>query len=125
MTTHDRLPTVTLPAVQPRGVIAVMSHSERTGDWELPQRLVVWTFMGRVRLDLRRARFLPGTSEIHITAILGEVRITLPHGVRVEADEIKVRRVSRAVPRADAPCVRITGHGKMGDVKIKVVDPDE
>ena len=125
MATRDRLSTVTLPAVKPRGVISILSGVDRMGDWELPAHLVVWTFFGRVRLDLRHARFLPGTSEIEVTAIMGEVRITVPHGVRVESDDFKIRRMSRAVPRADAPCIRIVGHEYMGQVKIRVVDPNE
>jgi hypothetical protein len=111
--------------VKPRGVISILSPVERTGEWELPERLWVWTFLGRVRLDLRHARFLPGTSEIDVTAVMGEIKITVPHGVRVESDHFKIRRLSRAVPREDAPCIRIVGHEIMGQVRIKVVDPDE
>jgi hypothetical protein len=111
--------------VKPRGVISVLSPADRAGDWELPAHLLVWTLLGRVRLDLRRARFLPGTSEIEVTAIMGEVKITVPHGVRVESDVFKIRRVSRAIPRADAPCIRIVGREYAGQVRIKVVDPDE
>lgn len=111
--------------VKPRGILAVLSQADRSGDWELPERIWVRTFFGQVRLDLRNARFFPGTSEIEVTAIMGEVKITLPHGVRVECEDFKVRRVSKAVPRPDAPCVRIIGNRYMGEVKIRVVDPNE
>ncbi|HXB26155.1 MAG TPA: hypothetical protein VNV25_15585 [Gemmatimonadaceae bacterium] len=111
--------------VKPRAVISVISAAERKGDWELPAHLWVYVFFGRVRLDLRHARFLPGTSEIEVIAMMGEVKITLPHGVRVESEEFKIRRVTRAVPRDDAPCIRIVGHEIMGQVKIKVVDPND
>jgi len=111
--------------VKPRGILAILSQADRAGDWELPERLWVRTVLGQVRLDLRYARFLPGTSEIEVTAIMGEVKITLPHGVRVECDDFRIRRVSRAVPRPDAPCVRIIGNLYGGQVKIKVVDPNE
>jgi hypothetical protein len=111
--------------VKPRGVLSILSTTNRSGDWELPARLWVRTFFGKVRLDLRHARFLPGTSEIDVTAVMGQVWITLPHGVHVDCDDFKVRRLSRAVPREDAPCVRIVGELYLGEVKIKVVDPDE
>jgi len=113
------------PGIIPRGILAILSPADRGGDWELPAHLWVRVFFGRVRLDLRRARFLPGTSEIHVTAIMGEVKITLPHGVRLECEDFRVRRASKAVPRDDAPCVRIVGTHYLGEVKIKVVDPDE
>ena len=111
--------------VKPRAVISVLSPVDRTGDWELPAHLSVYVFFGRVRLDLRHARFLPGTSEIEVIAMMGEVKITVPHGVRVESEEFKIRRVTRAVPRDDAPCIRIVGHEIMGQVKIRVVDPND
>jgi hypothetical protein len=117
---------VNLPSVvKPRGIISALKPVDRTGDWELPARLVVCAIVTTIRLDLRRARFLPGTSEIDITAVVGEVKITVPHGVRVESDDFKIRRVSKAVPRDDAPCIRIVGHTYLGQVKIKVVDPDK
>jgi Cell wall-active antibiotics response 4TMS YvqF len=119
-----------VPAVKPRGLLSVMSRLERAGEWDLPARFWVRTVMGNVRIDLTRARFLPGTSEIEVLAIMGEVRITIPHGVKVECDggglwrEFRVKRVSNAVPRPDAPCVRITGSAYMGTVIVRVVDPD-
>jgi len=121
---YDRLPTVNL-IVKPRAIISILSPADRAGDWELPAHLRVFVLLGRVRLDLRHARFLPGTSEIEVIAMMGEVRITVPHGVRVESEEFKIRRMTRAVPRDDAPCIRIVGHEIMGQVKIKVVDPNE
>src|SRR5581483_2679331 len=112
-------------AVKPRGILAILSPAERSGDWELPDRLWVRTFMGQVRLDLRHARFHPGTSEIDVTAIMGEVKITVPHGIRLECSDFRVKRVSKAMPRPDAPCLRIYGNRYAGEVKIRVVDPNE
>jgi hypothetical protein len=111
--------------VKPRGILSVLSQARRAGDWELPARLWVRAIFGQAWLDLRHARFLPGLSEIDVTAVMGQVWITLPHGVRVECVDFKVRRLSRGVPREDAPCVRIVGTHFMGEVTIKVVDPDD
>jgi hypothetical protein len=111
--------------VKPRGVVSVLSRTDRTGQWDLPEHFRAVACVGDVRLDLCRARFLPGTSVIEVMAIIGKVVITVPHGVRVECDAFKIRRRSRAVPREDAPCVRITGMTVLGEVRISVVDPDE
>lgn len=121
---------VSVPVVKPRGVISVISRVDRGGEWELPERLWVCAIMGDVRLDLTRARFLPGTSEIEVLAVVGQVRITVPHGIRVECHgggltgEFRLKRVSNATPRSDAPCVRITGSAYAGTVIVRVVDPD-
>jgi cell wall-active antibiotic response 4TMS protein YvqF len=119
-----------VPVVKPRGVIAAFSRTDRTGDWELPEHLRVVAVFGDIRLDLRRARFLPGISEIEVLAVVAQIRITVPHGVRVECHagglitDIRVKRVSNATPRPDAPCVRVTGSTYMGSVLVRVVDPE-
>lgn len=117
-----------LPVVQPRGVVSIASRADRGGDWELPARFRVFSVAGDVRLDLCQARFHPGTSEIHVVAIVGQVRITVPHGVRVELvgggfGDFRVKRVSNATARPDAPCVRVTGSTFLGSVIVRVVDP--
>lgn len=120
---------VSVPGVKPRGILSVISRVDRGGEWELPARLWVCALVGDVRLDLTRARFLPGTSEIEVLAVVGQIRITVPHGVRVECDggglmrDFRLKRVSNATPRSDAPCVRITGSAYMGSVIVRVVDP--
>lgn len=111
--------------VIPRGVVTVLNRVDRTGVWDLPAHFRVFACVGDVRLDLRRARFLPGTSEIHVLAVVGQVFITVPHGVRVECNYFPVRRVSKAVPRDDAPCVRIVGLSLIGQVRVRIVDPDD
>jgi cell wall-active antibiotic response 4TMS protein YvqF len=130
--TSASTPTPRSPAVPSRGgVAAFFSRTDRGGDdWELPQRLRVFVFGGNVRLDLRRARFHAGTSVIEVVAIMGEVRIIVPHGLRVESDgsalaaEFSVTHVSDGVPREDAPLIRVTGRAVMGKVSVRVVDPD-
>jgi Cell wall-active antibiotics response 4TMS YvqF len=122
---------VTLPAIQPRGVIAFCSRTDRAGDWELPSRYRIVSVMGDIRIDLRHARFHPGTSVIEVVSVMGQIRILVPHGVRVECDgggflrDFKMRRVSAATPRPDAPCVRIVGSAYCGSVHVRVVDPDK
>jgi len=122
------MPPDAVPARQ--GVMAFMSHVHREGDWVLPRLFRALAFMGQAEIDLTRVRIAPGTSEIEVRAIMGEVKIIVPHNLRVECSghpilgEFKIKRVAKSIPVPDAPLVRITGVAFMGGVSIKVIDPN-
>jgi cell wall-active antibiotic response 4TMS protein YvqF len=113
------------------GAIGFLSHADRGGDWVLPRLFRVVVFVGRVDLDLTQVRIGPGQSEIEAIAIMGEVRILIPHNLHVECagdsmlGEFRMKRHVRSVPSPDAPLVLIKGEAVLGAVKIKVVDPNE
>ena len=111
--------------VIPRGILTILNRTDRKGVWDLPAHFRAVAILGDVRLDLRQARFLPGTSEIEVLLIFGQITITVPHGVRVESHDFKVKYRTRAVPREDAPCVRIVGTAMLGEVRVRVVDPND
>ncbi len=108
-----------------------MSSVTREGEWVMPRLLRALTFMGEATIDLTQVRIAPGTSEIDARAFLGEIKIIVPHSLRVECTgqplmgSFRVTRSSVAVPVPDAPLVRITGVAFMGNVVVKVVDPNE
>lgn len=95
----------------------------------MARRFRVLAWMGNVKLDLTRVLLGAGTTEIEAIAVMGEVRILVPPGLRVECDgdpllgEFSIKRIAGSAPPADAPLVRITGRAILGSVKIKVVDP--
>jgi hypothetical protein len=112
-----------------RSLTCVMSHVTRSGEWILPHLLRVFTLMGESEIDLTHVRLAPGTSEIEVRAVMGEVKIIVPHNLRVECDghpllgEFRMKRVVNTTPSPEAPLLRITGTALMAAVKIKVIDP--
>lgn len=111
------------------GSVTILSKIVRTGVWSLPRHLRVASFMAQVDLDLTQIQIAPGTSEIEVLCIMGQVNILAPHGLNVECagqavmGQFRIRRTSDAVASPEAPVVRITGTAIMGEVKVKVVDP--
>lgn len=111
-----------------RGAVVVLSSSRRDGDWILPRLFRVVACLGNMELDLTSAKLAPGESHIEIRCFFGNVEITVPPEIRVEAEGHPFIGVfeSRAAPvvhSPDAPLLRITGSVFAGAVTIKVVDP--
>lgn len=112
-----------------RGAVVFMSSSNRKGDWILPRLFRVVAFMGNIELDLTSAKLGPGESHIEIRCVVGNVEITVPPEIRVDAEGhafMGTFEHSRPAPSTqwpDAPLLRITGSVFMGAVTINVVDP--
>ena len=127
-----------LPAVvdQPTGVArrpsqqigSVLSSVERSVDGPMPERLDIRSVVGSLELDLRRADFPPGVTEIRFNAILGNIEIELPRHVRVEDEgqtflgNLSVRGRTRSERSDDTPVVRIIGRSILANVEIELDD---
>jgi hypothetical protein len=113
-----------------RGVVACMAHSVRSSKWVLPRLFRAVAILGEVTIDLTRVQIGPGVSEIEVLAIMGQVNIIVPHNLNVECDgdsvmgEFRVRKDSDGIPVPEAPAVRIRGSVYMGNVKVRIVDPN-
>ena len=114
-----------------RGAVAFLSSNNRDGDWILPRLFRVAAFMGNIEIDLTRAKLAPGESQIEIRCLFGNVEITVPSAIRLEAEghpfmgTFEQTHSSPSTHAADAPLLRITGSVVMGAVTIKVVDGHE
>ena len=126
---HASATSVVIPAElipERRGAVAFLSNFEREGDWILPRLFRVVSFMGNVELDLTSVRLGPGESHIEIRCLWGNVEITVPPEIRIEADghpfigSFELKRSLPSTQSADAPVLRISGSVVMGAVTIKV-----
>lgn len=112
------------------GVAATWSHIKRDGQWVLPRHFRALAMMGGVELDLTQVLLGEGESEIEAVAIMGSVKIVVPHGLHVECDgdatfgSFDIRRDSKEPPPPGAPALRVTGRALMGSVHIEVADPN-
>lgn len=110
-------------------VQSVLSAVERRVDGPMPERLDVRSVLGSVELDLRRAEFPPGVTEIHLKAVFGSIEIELPEHVRVEDEGHAILgmfsvsgRSRRREDGEDTPVVRITGRSLFGSVEVELDD---
>lgn len=109
-------------------VSSVFSSIERRMQGPIPERLDIRSVVGSMELDLRRAEFPPGVTEIHVKAILGNIEIELPEHVQVEdagsafLGTFSVRGRSRKRRGEDAPVVRIVGRSILANVEVELDD---
>jgi len=123
----------TLPAhlvPERAGVVAFLSGQKRAGDWILPRLFRAVAAMGNVEIDLTNARFAPGTSHIEVRSILGNIEIFVPPYVRVECighgmlGNFEQKGTAQTRAPHDAPVIVVDGLAFLGNVEVKVVDPD-
>lgn len=137
--THAELAAVTadLPAAgaaierasAPGRITALFSGHEAKLDGPVPARIVVRARAGYAQVDLRRAEFGDGVTEIDVRAFAGYVQLYLPAGVTVEshggalAGYFAVR--GKSSPGSSRAVVRITGRATCGFVECFVSKPDD
>ncbi len=110
-------------------LLAIMGETRRMGRWAVPQRMRVLAIMADTKLDLTQAVLPAGVVELHVSAVMSNVKITVPEGMRVINDmhAIMASVNSRAdeLPRpgereGQFPVVRLTGVALMAEVRVRV-----
>ena len=106
-------------------ISAFLASVERSGMTSVPRRLTVRATIGSVELDLSRATFLPGVTEIVVRALIGSIEIYLPPDVMVENHGGAIIGSFECEAHAPDPgaarpvsTVRITGRAIIGSVEI-------
>jgi hypothetical protein len=109
----------------------VLGSATRKGDWTVPRVLKVVAVLGETELDFREARLSEGTTLINAVAVLGEVRILVPPGLRVDLEgtgilgEFEDGDGDTRRAADDAPMLRIEGVAILGEVKVTSRSPGE
>ncbi len=111
-----------------RRLSATLGSVERTLQGPMPESLDVRAVVGSVEVDLRRADFPPGVTEIRVRSILGNIELELPAHVRVENDghallgNFSVKGRTRSGGQGGEPIVRITGRSILANVEVELDD---
>ncbi len=133
------LPGAVVPAPRPRSgqtsvaigrpadskrTIALMSEVVKKGDWVPARQNIIRAVMGTATIDLREARLPEGETEFDVKALMGEIKVIVPPGLRVSCDGFAIMAEfnechSSGSGVADAPSVRIHGSAVMASVTIE------
>jgi hypothetical protein len=122
----DLAPATAVSMVPEHGKLsAIFSSNDRDGAMLVPRQFEIVAVFGNVELDLSDATFTAGLTEIHVSAVLGNVELTLPLGIRVECSggglfgtfDCKAASITGYPADADR-IVRITGRSLFASVEI-------
>jgi hypothetical protein len=117
-----------VPATQVRKaetVLAILSGTERKGQWLSPRKLRVWAVMGGASLDFREARLPAGVTEVAVYALMGGVEVIVPPGLAVDVGGSAImggfEHMQRAPTELDPerPVLRVHGFCMMGGVSVE------
>jgi hypothetical protein len=123
-----------VPAAQTRPharTVSVFGNVTRRGSWTVPRKLEVRAIFGNVELDFREAVLPAGVIELHVRPTFGNIEITVPPHLAIEAEGSAIfgnfDHVSRVPAQAtpDAPVLRVIGTSVFGNVEIHMRLPGE
>lgn len=107
-------------------IVSVMAQTKRTGMWQPPRKLDLWCVMSETQLDMTQAQLASGVTEIEIRALMAQVKIIVPPGVRVVCQpsafmaEVADETSNPPAVGSGAPVIRITGPVIMTELKVYV-----
>ena len=127
-TAPERRPAPLPAAFAPREerIRSIMASTKRRGVFQVPPELHVLSVMSETYLDFTEAHFGPGVTEIKLRALMAQLKIILPPGLRVVFQPSTF--MSDASDDSDnpppvgsgAPVVRITGPVIMTELKVSI-----
>lgn len=131
---HDRTPQVH-PRAGAASAPGVPSQTlwfgdlDRKGDMQLAEQQSYRLVFGDLKLDLREATLTAPVTYLQVNSVFGDVKLTVPPGVRVENRMSLILGDERADqgPRTGpgAPTVIVTGRAVFGDLRVHVAEPGE
>jgi hypothetical protein len=127
----DLAPAETIVTVPENGrIITVLSNNERAGAMAVPRHLEIVSIFGNVEMDLTHATFGAGVTDLNVSAVFGNVEITVPSGVRVECEGSAFMgnfdcesTKPAAYTNDEERVVRIMGHAVFSSVEVSVAPP--
>ena len=114
-----------LPAARrrpPSAEVVPVGTIKRTGRWRLEQDTRFDVVVGTAKLDLRQAELAGAEVALHVSTVVGSVKVWVPRGVRVEVAGhtiVGTRKVVEGEPAGhDGPLLRLVLDTVVGSVKI-------
>jgi hypothetical protein len=106
---------------------ALFSNIERSDQVVMPRATKVEAIFGNVELDLRKATFAAGVTEIGVKAFFSSVEIVVPADITVEVHGSGVfgnfEGATRTTADPEAPTLRIVGSAIFASVVVRTLPP--
>jgi hypothetical protein len=119
---HDPPP---VPYAEQTRLTSVLATTRREGNWVVPYRLEVLSVLGEMQLDFRDAYLPERVIDVHISATLGSVHLTVPKGTEVQNEvevilaEVSQKRKGKAFVPPNGLVLRISGRALLSSIEIR------
>ena len=113
-------------AAERERITAIMSSTKRSGVWRPARHVDLLSIMSESELDLTQALLEPGVTEIRLRALMSQVKVIVPPGVRVVLQPSSImgsvsdETMEPPAVGSGAPVVRITGRIVMTELRAVV-----
>lgn len=71
-------------------VVGILGEARRAGRWRVARRCVVVNLMGGADIDLNDAELAADEVELTVLSILGDSKVRVPEGLRVEVSDVGI-----------------------------------
>jgi hypothetical protein len=102
-------------------VYAILSERRMTGNWITSRYVTSTTVMGEMTLDLRDV-VLTEDTQLHVVAVMGEVKILVPPKMSVEnhiSAFLAEHNDTVGTRRGEGPTLRLTGTALLAEVSLR------
>ncbi|MCW8875874.1 MAG: cell wall-active antibiotics response protein [Kangiellaceae bacterium] len=112
------------PVEEEERLTSILGSSERSGRWQVPKRIKVYSLLGGTNLDFTDAEFFHPNVTIDVTCILGNETIYVPENVNVVSKAFSVmgsvENSAPSISTRNAPTITIEGTVIMGGIEVTV-----
>ncbi|MDT0595126.1 LiaF domain-containing protein [Glaciecola petra] len=105
-------------------MISVLSETDRSGVWEVPKLIKVYSILGSAKIDFTDARFSSPNVRIKIISFMGSERIFVPENVNIVSKAVcvlgSVKNRAASIAPSQAPTITVEGVIILSDLTIKI-----
>jgi hypothetical protein len=114
---------LTLPALAPEEITAILSSQSRRGRWRVPARMSARSVLGDCTIELQDAVLTEPVTTIEARTTLGSVTILVPEGVEVRLSGTAILGSHSTEVTGDvlpgAPVIDVRARAVLGSIDIK------
>jgi hypothetical protein len=103
--------------------VAIMSGTDRRGEWIVPPTFNAFALMGGVEIDLTQAKFEDRETTIQAFALMAGIEIIVPEDITVHVTGVGFMGAfednARVAGPEGAPIVKVTGFAMWAGVEVK------
>ncbi len=113
-----------VPLEEEESIFNILSRSDRSGRWQVPKQLKLFSLLAGSNLDFSDAEFYCPQVTIDVTCILSNETIYVPENVNVVSRAFallgSIENSTHSVSNKNAPTIILEGFVLFGSIKIKV-----